>query len=56
MLRSSRARSDACFTRSARLLRGMNIPIEKEFVLLEDPRDHLSMMKVYRGEQTAIRT
>jgi hypothetical protein len=27
-------------------------PIEKEFVLLEDPRDHLSMMKVYRGEQT----
>jgi hypothetical protein len=27
-------------------------PIEKEFVLLEDPRDHLSMLKVYRGEQT----
>ncbi len=27
-------------------------PIEKEFVLLEDPRDHLSLMKVYRGEQT----
>lgn len=27
-------------------------PIEKEFVLLEDPRDHLSLRKIYDGEQT----
>jgi hypothetical protein len=27
-------------------------PIEKEFVLLEDPRDHRSLQKVYDGEQT----
>ena len=27
-------------------------PIEKEFALLEDPRDHRSLQKVYDGEQT----
>jgi hypothetical protein len=27
-------------------------PIEQEFILLEDPRDHLSLQKVYDGEQT----
>lgn len=27
-------------------------PMEKEFALLEDPRDHPSLLKVYRGEQT----
>lgn len=27
-------------------------PMEKEFVLLADPRDHRSLQKVYNGEQT----